>query len=101
MCQYHHKYATIAEYIKAMELAQKQSEQAEQFITDAMLMAMLTKAFFNANRYPKAYNKWEERDRMERTWDNWKVLYLKADAKPLLKQKAKGHVEQLGGAAIS
>ena len=38
---------------------------------------------------------------MDRTWDNWKVLYLKADAKALFKQKSKGHIETFGGAAMS
>ena len=100
MCQYHHKYATIAEYIKAMELAQKQSEQAQQKITNTILVAMATKAFLDIKRYPKANTNWEERDHMDRTWDNWKILYLKAGANTRLKQKAKGHVDKCGGASI-
>ena len=102
MHQYHHKYDTIAEYIEAMELAQKQSKQGKQKITDAMLVAMATEAFLDAKRYPKAGDDWwEEKDHVDRTWENLKVLYLKTDAKPLLKQKSKGHVEHFGGVAMS
>lgn len=38
---------------------------------------------------------------MDRTWENWKVLCLKADAKAFLKHKSKGSVEKFGGAAMS
>ena len=92
MRQYHHKYNTIAKYIKAMELAQKQSKQAKQNITDAMLVAMAIEAFLDVERHPKANGDWEKKDRVDRSWENWKVLYLKADANALLKRKAKGHV---------
>ena len=57
-----------------------------------MLAAMANEAFLGIERYPKADNDWEEKDHMNRTWENWKVLYLKADANALLKRKAKGHV---------
>ena len=72
---------------------QKQSEQAKQNITDVMLMAMATEAFLDVEHYLKADNTWNEKDRVDRTWENWKVLCLKTDAKALLKQKARGHME--------
>ena len=67
MSQYHHKYDTITEYLEAMELAQKQSKQAKQNITDTMLVAMATEAFLDVEGYPKADNDWEERDHVDRT----------------------------------
>ena len=101
MRQYHHKYVIVTVYIEAMDLAQKQSKQANQNITDAMLTAMATEAFLGVKRYPKVDNDWEKKDRVDRIWENWKILYLKADAKAILKQKSKCHVEQFGGAAMS
>ena len=61
MRQYHHTYGTITEYIEAMELVQKQSEQAKQKITDVMLVSISTEAFLDIKCYPKAGNDWEEK----------------------------------------
>ena len=59
MHQYHHTYDPVAEYIEAMELAQKQSKQTKQNITDAMLVAMATEAFLDVKRYSKTDDDWE------------------------------------------
>ena len=58
-----------------------------------MLVATATEDFLDVECYPKVGDNWEEKDCVDRTWGNCKVLCLKADAKALLKQKAKGHVE--------
>ena len=42
------------------------------------------RAFLNVEHHPQAGN-WEEKDRVDRTWENWKLRYLKADKKALLK----------------
>ena len=101
MRQYHHKYDTIVEYIKEMELAQKQSKRAKQNITDAMFVAMATEAFLNVERYPKADDNWEKKDRVDHTCENWRDLCLEVDAQVLRKQKSTDHVEKFGDAAMS
>ena len=62
---------------------------------------MATDAFLDVERYSKANNDWEEKDHTNRTWKNWKALYLKAAAKALIKQKANGSVENFERSALS
>ena len=96
----HTTHETIAQYILALEDAQKQAERAEQPITNAYLAMIATKAMLGSQRFPTADDAWEDLDKADRTWAKWKEVYKKADRKAKVRHKATDGQDQFGGAAL-
>ena len=68
--------------------------------TDATLVIFANKAMLATKRYPTAYDLWDDLDKTERTWGEWKTTYTKVDRKAVVKHMVAGNVEQFGGAAV-
>ena len=68
-------------------------------IDNANLVMYTKRAMLSTKRYPKAKDLWEDLDRVDRTWKEWKVTYTKADRKAIVKRMASYNLEQFGGAA--
>ena len=52
-------------------------------------------------RYPKENDLWEDLNRVDRKWKQWKVTYTKADCKAIVKRMAADNLEPFGGAATN
>ena len=63
----HLKVESIPEYIEAMERAQKQSERADNKISDTMLVNIATRAMLSSEHHPKTNDDWEDLSKTERT----------------------------------
>ena len=62
-------------------------------IDDATLVMYATRAMISTERYPKANDLWEDLNRVDRTWKEWKAIYIKADRKAISKRIAAENVK--------
>ena len=69
----HNKWNTIPHYIEALEDTQQQAKRAKMPIDDATLVMYATRAMLSIERYPKANDLWEDLNRANRTWKEWKA----------------------------
>ena len=88
MRKMHNEWETIPQYIEALEDAQQQAKHVKMLIDDATLVMNATRAMLSTERYPKANDLWEDLDRVDRIWKEWKVTYTKADRKAIVKRMA-------------
>ena len=68
-------------------------------IDNATLVMYATRAVLSTDRYPKANDLWEDLDRVNRTWKEWKAIYTKAERKTIMKRMAANNIKQFGSAA--
>ena len=99
MRKMHNKWDTILKYIEALEDAQQQAKSANMPINDATLVMYASRAILSTEKYPNANDLWEDLDRVDRTWKEWKSTYTKADRKATAKRMVSDNVEQFSGAA--
>ena len=62
------EHESIAQYIQALEEAQKQATRAGTKSTDATLVMIATKVMLETQRFPTTNDKWEELGRSVQTW---------------------------------
>ena len=99
MCKMHNEWETIPQYTKALKDAQQQAKHAKIPIGDANLVMYTKRAMLSTERYLKANDLWEDLNRVDRTWKEWKVTYTNANRKAIVKRMAEDNLEQFGGAA--
>ena len=97
----HNEWEMIPQYIEELEDAQQQAKRAKMLIDDANLVMYVIRAMFSTERYLKSNYLWEDLDRFDRTWKEWKLTYTKANCKTIVKRMAADNLEQFGRAATS
>ena len=95
----HNEWDTIPQYIEALEDVQQKSNHAKIPIDDNTLVMYATRAMLSTEQYPKTNDLWEELNRVDRTWKEWKTTYTKDDRKAIVKRMAADNIEKFGGAA--
>ena len=93
------EWDTIPQYIEALEDTQQQAKCAKMLIKDANLVIYATRSMLSTEQYPKANDLWEDLDRVDRTWKEWKAIYTKADRKDIVKCMTDENFEQFSSAA--
>ena len=99
MRKIHNGCDAILPYIEALKDAQQQAKCAKMPIGDATLVMYAMRAMISTEQHHKANDLWEDLDRVDRTWKEWKAIYTKANSKAIVKCMAVGNVEQFGGAS--
>ena len=99
MRKMHNEWETIPQYTKALKDAQQQAKHAKIPIGDANLVMYTKRAMLSTERYLKANDLWEDLNRVDRTWKEWKTTYTKDDRKAIVKRMAADNIEKFGGAA--
>ena len=84
----HTEHDSIAQYIQALEEAQKKSSRAGMPIIDATLIMISTKEMLENQLFPTTNEKWEDLERSTQKWGKWKDLYKKN--REAIKSKALG-----------
>ena len=98
MQRYHLEVEGIPEYINMLKDAQKQAGIAGRTIADEMLLLFATTAMLTTEIFPRKNGDWEDQDKSNKTWAEWKTSYKRAHAKERVKAQASEGLDKFGAA---
>ena len=81
-----------------LEDSQKQSGRAGNTIPDAQLLLIATTAMLYTQQFPSANEKWEDKDPVDKTWEEWETHFKSAETKANMSRDALGTQDQFGAA---
>ena len=98
MQQYHLEIEGIPEYINMLKGAQKQAGRAGRKIANKTLLLFAITEMLITEQSPRTNNEWEDRDKDQKTWADWKTSSKRSHNKARVKAQAAEGSDKFGAA---
>ena len=95
---YHLEVEGIPEYINMLEDSQRKAGRAGQKIANKTLLLFASTAMLTSEQFPRANDDWEECAERDKTWEQRKTAYKKAQAQARVKAQTNDGSAKFGAA---